>query len=171
MSSNLSSMSSITNTYVDKLLVRRRRRRRRRGRRGSSSSARNDTVASSDIDSYDGFVSKITKPRVDFGTSIHRKLHRIALKHTAYEYQWRAFCARAKYDAKNVIDDDAETFLSGFHFKLEDGITRFDSDVKTGKAEKAWDVGSAMHPTIGLMAISAAWKSACEECLGRSWLF
>ena len=129
--------------------------------------------AKEEEESYEKFVHKITTPRVKFGTKIHRTLHHHAFsKHKSYAYQWQAFCARSeRYDYRDVVSEEAETFLSAFHFKLEDGCKRFERDVKTGKAAKDWDAASANHPTLGLVAIVASWKATVEAVCGKPWLF
>jgi hypothetical protein len=133
----------------------------------------NDDDAKEEEESYEKFVHKITTPRVKFGTKIHRTLHHHAFsKHKSYAYQWQAFCARSeRYDYRDVVSEEAETFLSAFHFKLEDGCKRFERDVKTGKAAKDWDAASANHPTLGLVAIVASWKATVEAVCGKPWLF
>jgi len=157
----------------------RRRARRRGGRflRPSQSSSENIHIGDGDDDndeeSYERFVQTITAPRVEFGSKIHRTLHHHAFsKHKSYAYQWQAFCARSqRYDHRDVISEDAETFLSAFHFKLEDGCKRFERDVESGKAMEDWDAASANHPTLGLVAIVASWKASVEAVCGRTWLF
>jgi len=151
-------------------------RRARRGRflrpsRVRASENKND--GDDDEESYERFVQKITAPRVEFGSKIHRTLHHHAFsKHKSYAYQWQAFCARSQqYDYRDVISEDAETFLSAFHFKLEDGCKRFERDVESGKAMEDWDAASANHPTLGLVAIVASWKASVEAVCGRTWLF
>lgn len=133
----------------------------------------NDDDAKEEEESYEKFVHKITTPRVKFGTKIHRTLHHHAFsKHKSYAYQWQAFCARSeRYDYRDVVSEEAETFLSAFHLKLEDGCKRFERDVKTGKAAKDWDAASANHPTLGLVAIVASWKATVEAVCGKPWLF
>ena len=162
-----------------------RRARRRGGRflrpsRVKSSSDENNVGDGGDDDddddddeSYERFVQTITAPRVEFGSKIHRTLHHHAFsKHKSYAYQWQAFCARSQqYDYRDVISEDAETFLSAFHFKLEDGCKRFERDVESGKAMEDWDAASANHPTLGLVAIVASWKASVEAVCGRTWLF
>jgi len=153
-------------------------RRRRRTKhtssslRASSSDASSGTNDAEDGD-YERFVNRITAPRIEFGEKIHRTVHHHAFsKHKSYAYQWQAFCARTEeYDYRDVTSDEAETFLSAFHFKLEDGCKRFEEDVRTGKANEDWDAASANHPTLGLVAIVASWKASVEAVCGRSWLF
>lgn len=152
-------------------------RRARRGRflrpsRVRASENKNDGD-DDDEESYERFVQTITAPRVEFGSKIHRTLHHHAFsKHKSYAYQWQAFCARSQqYDYRDVISEDAETFLSAFHFKLEDGCKRFERDVESGKAMEDWDAASANHPTLGLVAIVASWKASVEAVCGRTWLF
>jgi hypothetical protein len=156
----------------------RRRARRRGGRflrpsRVISSSENIHIGDANDDESYERFVQTITAPRVEFGSKIHRTLHHHAFsKHKSYAYQWQAFCARSQqYDHRDVISEDAETFLSAFHFKLEDGCKRFERDVESGKAMEDWDAASANHPTLGLVAIVASWKASVEAVCGRTWLF
>jgi len=154
----------------------------RRARRGrflrpsrvrASENDNNDGDGDDDEESYERFVQTITAPRVEFGSKIHRTLHHHAFsKHKSYAYQWQAFCARSQqYDYRDVISEDAETFLSAFHFKLEDGCKRFERDVESGKAMEDWDAASANHPTLGLVAIVASWKASVEAVCGRTWLF
>ena len=153
-------------------------RRRRRTKHTSSSLRASSSDASSgtnDVEDgdYERFVNRITAPRIEFGEKIHRTVHHHAFsKHKSYAYQWQAFCARTEeYDYRDVTSDEAETFLSAFHFKLEDGCKRFEEDVRTGKANEDWDAASANHPTLGLVAIVASWKASVEAVCGRSWLF
>jgi len=157
-----------------------RRRARRGGRflrpsrvKSSENNDIGDGDDANDEESYERFVQTITAPRVEFGSKIHRTLHHHAFsKHKSYAYQWQAFCARSqRYDYRDVISEDAETFLSAFHFKLEDGCKRFERDVESGKAMEDWDAASANHPTLGLVAIVASWKASVEAVCGRTWLF
>ena len=156
---------------------RRRRRTKQQQQHASSSSsllrASSGTNDAEDEEEYQRFVNRITEPRVKFGKKIHRTVHHHAFsKHKSYAYQWQAFCARTEeYDYRDVTSDEAETFLSAFHFKLEDGCKRFEEDVRTGKANEDWDAASANHPTLGLVAIVASWKASVEAVCGRSWLF
>ncbi len=156
---------------------RRRRRTKQQQQHASSSSsllrASSGTNDAEDEEEYQRFVNRITEPRVKFGEKIHRTVHHHAFsKHKSYAYQWQAFCARTEeYDYRDVTSDEAETFLSAFHFKLEDGCKRFEEDVRTGKANEDWDAASANHPTLGLVAIVASWKASVEAVCGRSWLF
>ena len=100
----------------------------RRNRRRQTRIVRKATHGTNDVnddakeeeESYEKFVHKITTPRVKFGTRIHRTLHHHAFsKHKSYAYQWQAFCARSeRYDYRDVVSEEAETFLSTFHFKF-----------------------------------------------------
>ena len=167
----------VTKRFGRKSSTQRRRSRRRRTKHESSSLRASSSDASGNNDAEDGayerFVNTITAPRVEFGEKIHRTVHHHAFsKHKSYAYQWQAFCARTEeYDYRDVTSDEAETFLSAFHFKLEDGCKRFEEDVRTGKANEDWDAASANHPTLGLVAIVASWKASVEAVCGRSWLF
>jgi hypothetical protein len=55
----------------------------------------------------------ITRPRVEAGTDVHRRVHALAGKHPAYLFQWRAFCERQKRSWLDARSAEDEAILAG----------------------------------------------------------
>jgi len=127
---------------------------------------------------------------MEAGLDVHRRVHVLACKHAAYLFQWRAFCERQGRSFQDTLTDEDEAVLAcacarrstvssrthaaqpaqAFHHETEKSLCQFEADVASGTAAKHWPQ-RCLHPTQGMLALSAALRVANESTVGRARLF
>lgn len=55
----------------------------------------------------------VTRPRVEDGLDVHRRVHALAGKHPGYMHQWRAFCDRQQRSWLDARTEEDEAVLAG----------------------------------------------------------